>query len=347
MTLLKHRNKPSIVGAGLVALDIVVSPKSNEFNFIGVGGTCGNVMTIMSFLGWASFPISRLSDDQNSRNLLKDLKRWGVSTDYTMLEPTADVPIIVEEIFTDKNGNSKHRFHWKICPKCGTYFDSFKSVTLPAIEPIQSMNSPPDVYFFDRATPANIELARHYKDLGSIIYFEPSAKADPKHLKNALLLADVVKYSSQRFQDSLCSTYKIKPFIEIQTFGSYGLKFATSRMKNWSEISAFIPKSLVDACGCGDWTTAGFISEICSNGRDNLLRANAEQIREALRVGQAMASWNCEFEGARGGMYSVSKPNFKKQISDILKYGNFSSTHNVNKFKEYNLISGFCPSCVV
>ncbi len=43
-----------------------------------------------------------------------------------------------------------------------------------------------------------------------------------------------------------------------------------------------------------------------------------EKSARALRYGQALAAWNCGFEGARGGMYAVEREIFKIQIEALL-----------------------------
>ena len=53
-------------------------------------------------------------------------------------------------------------------------------------------------------------------------------------------------------------------------------------------------------------------------GQEGLRRAGALGVRTALRYGQALAAWNCGFEGARGGMYPVSRQAFRSQITDLL-----------------------------
>jgi len=37
-------------------------------------------------------------------------------------------------------------------------------------------------------------------------------------------------------------------------------------------------------------------------------------IRKAVRFGQAMAAWNCKFEGVRGGMYSFDPAKAEIQL---------------------------------
>ena len=45
---------------------------------------------------------------------------------------------------------------------------------------------------------------------------------------------------------------------------------------------------------------------------------DAQGLSKALRYGQALAAWNCAFEGARGGMYLVEPREFQNQIEAIM-----------------------------
>ena len=79
-------------------------------------------------------------------------------------------------------------------------------------------------------------------------------------------------------------------------------------------LKAIPAPRLADTCGAGDWCTAGLIAKAAIGGHNRFRRAGARAARAALRYGQALAAWNCGFEGARGGMYAVSRLAFKNQI---------------------------------
>ena len=63
--LIMNKYPPSVYGTGLISLDIIVSMRPEE-HYHWSGGTCGNVLTILSYLGWESFPIARLNSDTAS-----------------------------------------------------------------------------------------------------------------------------------------------------------------------------------------------------------------------------------------------------------------------------------------
>ena len=115
-------NHPRVYGAGLLALDIVMTPDERPAHTYA-GGTCGNVLTILSYLGWESYPIARLNGDPMSARVLKDLSRWNVRTELATLQPQSPAPVIIEWLGVTKGGGARHRFSFA-CPKCGANLPS-------------------------------------------------------------------------------------------------------------------------------------------------------------------------------------------------------------------------------
>lgn len=345
--VVKLSTKPTIHGTGLVALDIVISANPDEPIYQWAGGTCGNVLTILSYLGWGSFPVSRLKiSEPSSQVVQRDMKKWKVRLDYTEMEPPASVPVITQEISIGKSGLPKHKFHWRNCPKCGSYLPNYSPVTLKAAQQVKEQVKASDLYFFDRVSPGALDLARHFKSLGAIVFFEPSATGDPKHFEEAIKLADVVKYSEQRFASVITDGIKKhRPFLEIQTQGENGLRYRTKTRVTWAQLPAFETEDVKDTCGCGDWTTAGIINSLCRDGKAALIKHSAEYLKQGLRYGQALGAWNCGFEGARSGMYALSKPAFKKEITSILDGGTQKTRTKSTKTKIENVSDGLCPAC--
>ncbi len=119
--------RPIVVGTGLVALDIVFGPNGGESLGRWAGGTCGNVLTILSCLGWASYPVARLADDEYAHLLREDLSSWGVHLDYIYHGATGSTPIIVQYIGRDERGKFIHIFSFK-CKVCGNHLPGFRPV---------------------------------------------------------------------------------------------------------------------------------------------------------------------------------------------------------------------------
>ena len=298
--------KPTALGTGLIALDLVLSAGSPIRAW--AGGTCGNVLTVLSFLGWDSYPITRLNADAASLKVKADFKRWGVHIDYAACKPTTDTPIIVQKILKTKNGVPEHRFGWA-CPECGTWLPRYQPVTKKAAEEVTSRMRSPHVFFMDRLSPAAIDLATAASERGAVVVFEPSGRSDPRLLRKALAISHVLKYSRDRGILSSSRRPSNSVLLEICPFSQKGLRFRSwlprGRAKVWNHLPIVPAPVLADTCGAGDWCTAGFISILGAGGLESFRDLTLAEVKLALRYGQALAAWNCGFEGARGGMYSV------------------------------------------
>ncbi len=343
--VIKYSRPKTVYGTGLVALDIVISSNPEEPTYQWAGGTCGNVLTILSYLDWKSYPIARLNSDASSLHAKNDMKQWKVNLDYAEMTPTASIPVITQEITKDKNGQPKHKFHWKNCPKCGSWLPNYKPVTLKSTALVKEAVNASDVYFFDRTSSGALDLARHFKELGALIFFEPSAKGDPKHFAEAIKLADIVKYSDQRFASVITeSTEKHRPHLEIQTLGDNGLRYRTKRRKRWTTLPAFDMEDILDTCGCGDWTTAGVIHHLCQSS-EGFANQTPDGFEAALRYGQALGAWNCSFEGARSGMYRMTKRAFTNEVEAILENGKPKKRKSTKSPNVSYASDGLCPAC--
>lgn len=345
----KGYSKPNVYGSGLISLDLVMNSNPDSPIYSWAGGTCGNVLAILGYLGWSAYPVARLNGDSASVRVKSDLLRWGVNLDFAEQEPKAATPIITQQITKDREGNVKHKFSMN-CPKCGAWFPHFKSVTLKPAKDVAEKMFNPQVFFFDRVSPGALLLAEKCKELGGVVFFEPSAKSDEKNLVKALELADIIKYASDRFRD-LISKYKIKKeyYIEIQTEGHLGLVYKASlknfEIKSWKRINPYRVEKIKDSCGSGDWTTSGIIEKLCSRGISGLFDKSLEELEAGFAYGQALGAWNCQFEGARGGMYLVNRDVFTSEIKSIMQGERIPHPKDVC-ITDGVLRDVVCPSCV-
>ena len=311
---------PRIFGTGLIALDLVVGAAPETPVRCWTGGTCGNVLSILAWLGWDAYPIARMDGDAASERVRADMARWGVHFDWTTCAPTTPTPIIVQEIRRGRDGRPRHRFSWS-CPRCGEWLPPFRAITVNAVERIKPALAGASVFFLDRLSRANLTLAAEASAHGAVVVFEPSGKATDKLMSEGLALAHVVKYADDRLagvhgamEDGSAA------LLEVRTLGERGLDYRHRLgrgVSDWMHLEAVSAPRLADACGSGDWCTAGFIAKAAVGGQKGLRRAGARGVRAALRYGQALAAWNCCFEGARGGMYAVARDAFETRIADL------------------------------
>jgi sugar/nucleoside kinase (ribokinase family) len=336
---------PKVVGVGLIALDVVVNDDPLSPTHTWSGGTCGNVLSILAFHGWSSFPVARLNGDAASKRVKTDLKKWGVHLDFASCAPTAPAPIIVQENRRARDGSPTHRFSWQ-CPHCGHWLPGFKPVTRAAVEAVSAGLPGTSVYFMDRVSRATLSLASEASDLGAVVVFEPSGRSDPKLFAEAIAIAHVVKYADRRLADAGITMGSARATqVEIQTLGATGLRYRHrlgKKSSQWHHLPAVPAPRVVDTCGSGDWCTAGFLEKVARGGQGSLLDANAPELRDALRYGQALAAWNCGFEGARGGMYEVSKPAFRAQVAGVVNGKPVLASRRTSQ-KHTSMVP--CPAC--
>ena len=318
---MKAGPRPKVFGTGLIALDLVVGPDPESPVRAWAGGTCGNVLSILAYLGWDSYPVARMNDDVASDRVRADLKRWGVHADWAKCAPTTNTPMIVQEIRRKRDGRTDHRFSWS-CPHCGKWLPSFKAITADAVEKVKVALDGASVFFMDRLSRGTLVLAAEASARGAVVVFEPSSKSPDKLMAEAVEVAHVVKYADHRLGSVpgvMGSDSAV--LLEVQTLGDRGLKYRHRLgrgVSRWMHLKAIGVPRLADTCGAGDWCTAGLIAKAMTDGREGFRCTGARGVRLALRYGQALAAWNCRFEGARGGMYAVSRRVFKCQIASLV-----------------------------
>ena len=315
------RPAPVVVGTGLVALD-VVHRASSPGTEAWTGGTCGNVLVALSYLGWRSFPVTRLNGDAAAALIRSDLQKWRVRLDYTGLSPVPHAPIVFHEIRNSGNGTPCHRFSLK-CPKCGGWLPTYRPVTIRAARQVNTVMATPSVFFMDRVSPGALSLAEECERRGALIVFEPSAGAPQRHIERALALCHVLKYSVENRGLVLgkCPS-RHQPLLEIETRGAEGLRFRTglSSSRNnvgWQWMKAHSVQRLRDTAGAGDWCTAGVIHSIGQAAAIGAWGLNQSELRQALSFGQSLAAWSCGYDGARGGMYAVTPDQFRREVRTI------------------------------
>ncbi len=316
--------KPICFGAGLVALDVILNGSPATLPKLSAGGSCGNVLTILSFLGWDSYPIARLSNDRASQELVLDLNRWQIHTDHLFVNEDGRTPIIIHRIKRDKLGKPIHRFEFRD-PDTGSWLPQYKPITKNLASEILQSTVSPKVFYFDRINPGTFELAQTLKANGTIICFEPSSIKDKKQFEEFLSVTDILKFSSDRIPDYKKLYKSPRCFLEIETRGKEGLLYRSKKHTDpnaWKTIPGFILGEIVDAAGAGDWCTAGIIHSLCSKGHTALSKTGVKQIQKALQFGSALGALNCFYDGARGLMYHYTLQKLRSEIDRIIVNGN-------------------------
>lgn len=339
---------PAVIGTGLVALDVVFDgPNPEHILPVTAGGTCGNVLAILSYLGWRAFPVARLSDDVAAQHIRRDLSQWGVRLDFVSSGPSSATPIYIQRMRRDAAGMPSHTF-LRICPLCGHRLPGYQPIVLAAAMDVAAHIGYPTVFFLDRVSPGALVLAKESRARGAIIVFEPSGIGDPRLFREAVSLAHILKYSHERIERR--DDDGAAPLLEVQTLGREGLRYRrkveSTRMGAWRHIPGFRIARLVDSAGSGDWCTAGLIHMLGQSGLTGFLKASSSQMYEALVFGQALAAWNCGFTGARGGMYESSWKDAQLAIERIIEGMHDDKRHEPERIMYVRDVSRYvCFSC--
>ena len=141
----------SVLGTGLVALDIVLGSSAGVPVGAWAGGTCGNVLTALAYLGWRAYPLARLADDATSRLICEDMSRWGTRLDFVRTETKGSTPVIIQKIRRSPSGEAVHSFSCR-CPLCGSHLPGYKPVLARTVNQLLPQLPTPSVFFFDRVS---------------------------------------------------------------------------------------------------------------------------------------------------------------------------------------------------
>jgi len=290
--------KRTVVGAGLLALDVLVQAESDTAEHHAAGGSFGNVMAILAWLGWRAVPFARLGEDNAADAVIADLSYRGVITDGIHRCSKSNTPIIVHRYGLGSPEHPRHRFEW-VCPSCHRW--------LPRYVPIPKRNLPTadaldkaEICYIDRATPGTLALATLAKANGAIVIFEPPKLTDDPVASACLRICDILKYSLE-YGGRRNSSSEVQPPLEIVSLGGDGLRYRLNGFlgmrQEWMSQEAPALEGSRDFAGCGDWLSAGFLHAIrCSS------EVTLESVDGALKYGQALAAMNSLAVGARGLM---------------------------------------------
>ena len=327
-------------GVGFVVMDVV---DVEGDRFASVGGSCGNVMAILAWLGWTARPVARLGDDAIGEFIREELRGLGVDVSSLTEEKEMRSPIVLQRFGTASDGTRKHRF-FLTCPSCGRWLPRHRPVTLAQSRSLACDTDFPEVFYFDRVSPASLQLAETARSRGSLVVFEPSSADAELKFQRAVDSSHVLKYSQERLGHVPDLSCAASPALIVETRGEAGLRY---RWKGrWSQLGAFRVKNIVDAAGSGDWCTATLIHRIGRNGGEAFARSKGSVIAAALQDGQAAAAVNCGFHGARGAMQALTLEELNERLSAL---GGDTPKKSFPKSDDGPEISGsplhFCNQC--
>jgi sugar/nucleoside kinase (ribokinase family) len=311
LTLRPAANNPTCIGVGFVAVDIV---EGSSEEFVAAGGSCGNVMAILAWLGWQSFPVARLGQDWAAGVVRKEFQALKVKEIFLSDERSVQTPIVIQRFVEDKKGKRVHRFSLA-CPECGGWLPRYRASTLAQASEVTESSVAPKTLYMDRVSPAALRVAAWAKEKGALIVFEPSSIGDERQFQRAVDLCHVLKFSHDRLGHLRDLREANGPKIIIDTLAEEGLRLRWRG--HWSDLPAFTPPIFLDGAGAGDWTSAGFIHRLGATGAKIIETLQKPRLLAALRFGQALAALNCGFEGARGAMMAMTRDQLAKRLTKL------------------------------
>lgn len=288
----------SVLGSGFIALDIV---QGQDGLFTATGGSCGNVLMTLAWLGWTSGPVARLGCDMAGEVVAEEMKSAGLKMDFLRRSEAVSTPVVVQQFVESANGSRRHRFSL-VCPECGAWLPRYRSIVLThAREAMQGKG--PKAFYFDRTSPATVAVAEWAKKNGAVVFFEPSSIGEDSLFERAVDACDILKFSSERFSGNTELSQAQGPALVVRTMGAEGLQ---ARWKGrWSSFEPFVAPRVVDAAGAGDWCSVALLHLLAQEGTRGFGAARKADVERALRLGQALAALSCGFEGARGLMSAI------------------------------------------
>ena len=298
--------KKTIIGSGIYNLDTIVvrdypewprlRPFTDSVFLEEVGGTCGNVMSILAWMGWDAKPLVCLDDTPEGMKITEDLKRYGCDCRYVSNTPGGGTTLLRCTHKKDQNGN--HVMSVRAGSPGGSRFPKrhFLRARDEAPAFLEALKDIPAVFFFDEPAAGNRLIAKGLKERGSLIYFEPSRIASNADLE-AVGVSDVIKFSDENIPDvSFADAYNDKLF--IQTMGARGVRYKYPD-RPWIMIKTAPSTNVVDTEGAGDWFSAEFISGFLWQDRP-LSEVPPGSLHDIILTAADRASVSVEYMGPKG-----------------------------------------------
>ena len=301
--------KKTIIGSGTYNLDIIVvrdypewpqmRPFTDDVALEEVGGTCGNVMSILAWMGWDARPLACLDDSPEGHRIMDDLGRYGCDCRYVTNTPGGGTTLL--RCTHKKSAEGKHVMSVRAGSPGGGRFPNRRFLRARDEAPafLESLEEVPAVFFFDDPAAGNRVLAKGLGERGSLVYFEPSRLASNTDFA-AVAASDVIKFSDENIPDaSFADAYLDKVFIQTMGPGGVRIKY---KGKPWELLAAKPAACVVDTEGAGDWFTSAFLDNLA--GRGSL---DCASVRDACKYAMGWAARSIAYLGSKGLINDISK----------------------------------------
>ena len=291
-----------------------------------IGNTCGNVMTMLPYLGVKTFPVAKLDMSPQGYQMKRDMKGYGADVRFVSNTLSGATTILrcVHKLDKDGKPTMGHKGSTAGKPWNGPSarparkYLSSQNGEVDAM--VDSLDFTPDVFFFDIVQAGHRLLAERLREKGTLVYFEGDSNwsriqdekqrlAAYRAFLRCVEASDVVKMSGELVKDlSFADAYTDKLF--IQTLGAEGLRFKLGGGE-WIKLAPIMNPDYVDYEGAGDWTSTTLIAALCSRNMMKVKDMTEEAVKEVLMMAQTMASYSVGFYGSKGLIHADER--FKKQ----------------------------------
>ena len=260
-----------------------------------VGNTCGNVASILPYLGVQTYPIGHFDRSEQGLKITSDLARYGADTRFVRN--------------TEKGGTTLLRCTHKLDDKTGEHATSFRATSPGSRFPkrkyikvkdeapafLEALTFVPDVFFFDASQAGLRLIAERLRAQGTLVYFEPE---DQKDFEKGVKVSDIIKFSHEKIADlTFVDQYPDKLF--ICTRGADGLDFKLGNSE-WQHIEPSPVSNVVDWEGAGDWTTSQFIACLCERDINSISKMTHANLTECLTIACATAARSITYMSSKG-----------------------------------------------
>lgn len=298
-----------VAGTGFTVLDKIY--RSNESAVQALGGSCGNVLVSLAMLDRVVCPVLALGEDSVGEHLVSEFTQAGADTRYIFRRSDIASPVLAQQLDV---ATSQHIFSF-VCPETVEELAPYQPIDEDDVRKAQDVLHACSVFYVDRLSDAILEAMETAADAGAVIYFEPSSVGDWPQFERALSLASVLKFSTDRLQETIVSA-KLRPgAILIVTKGAEGLEV---RQEGRVVQRAAIPAQVVrDTCGSGDMVSVGVIDWILSRVAPATEPLELDEILDGVVAGQRLAAANCAYVGARGLFRQHGADLVRRVLDDV------------------------------
>ena len=303
-------DKKCVLGTGNIALDIIYqreypegfdpAKKRNPFkdNLIveEVGNTCGNVMTMLPYLGVDTFPIGHFDDTKQGMKITESMKHYGANTRFVKNSPQGGTTLCT--CIHKLNQQGEHTISFRATAP-NSRFPKRKLLRKDEVQAfLDQLDFRPDAYFFDAAEAGPRELARAMKAQGVLVYFEPENDHEKRKFIQAVESSDIVKFSGTHITDlEFVRQYPDKLF--IRTMGDQGMDFCLRGM-GWNHVAPVPNTNEVDWEGAGDWTTSVILAELCKQNKLDVTHLTVGEVAAILHTAATVASKSVSYMTSHG-----------------------------------------------